>query len=131
MISFLDDISADDSGHRIASRKAVVVAQQRVASQFGQFIAKYGEQGLEYATDDIRSIVTAAADEFGAKDGPIFESVMDYFKSQLAGPEPKTASVHESRKTKMCPFHKDVVDISLAQGEPQAGFERYGPALGR
>jgi ATPase subunit of ABC transporter with duplicated ATPase domains len=46
-------------------------------------------------------------------------------------PEPKTASTHESRKTKMCPFHKDVVDISLAQGEPQAGFGCYGSALGR
>lgn len=35
----------------------------------------------------------------------------------------KTSSVHTSRKPKMCPFHKEVVNISLAQGEPRAGFD--------
>jgi hypothetical protein len=30
--------------------------------------------------------------------------------------------VHESRKPKMCPYHSEVTDISLAAGDPQAGF---------
>lgn len=35
----------------------------------------------------------------------------------------KSSSVHEARKPKMCPFHKDVVDISLAAQDPRAGFD--------
>jgi hypothetical protein len=34
----------------------------------------------------------------------------------------KESSVRESRKPKMCPFHKDVVDISLNAGDPTAGY---------
>lgn len=119
--SFLDVIAADDSTHRLASRKAVVVAQQRVATQFGEFIDKYGQQALDYAADDIRGVVTAAAEEFGASDpDAIYDTIVASYAPKA---EPKVASTHESRKTKMCPFHKDVVDISLAQGEAKAGFD--------
>lgn len=34
----------------------------------------------------------------------------------------KESSIHEARKPKMCPFHKDVVDISLNAGDPTAGY---------
>jgi hypothetical protein len=34
-----------------------------------------------------------------------------------------TASVHESRRPKLCPYHSEVVDISLATGDPRAGFD--------
>ncbi len=35
---------------------------------------------------------------------------------------PRTASTHESRKPKLCPYHNEVMGISLAQGEPAAGY---------
>jgi hypothetical protein len=31
-------------------------------------------------------------------------------------------SVHEARRPKMCPYHTEVTDISLASGEPAAGY---------
>lgn len=34
----------------------------------------------------------------------------------------RTASTHEARKPKLCPYHGEVMGISLAQGEAQAGF---------
>lgn len=34
----------------------------------------------------------------------------------------RIASVHEARKPKVCPYHNEVMGISLAQGEAQAGF---------
>lgn len=124
MTSFLDVIAADDSGRRLASRKAIVAAKQRVDAQFGKFIATYGERAVEHAADDIRAVVLAAADEYGAEDGQaIYESLLTEYLDSFKTTESKTASVKESRRVKMCPFHKEVVDISLAQGEPKAGFE--------
>ncbi len=34
----------------------------------------------------------------------------------------RTASTHEARKPKLCPYHNEVMGISLAQGEPAAGY---------
>lgn len=36
--------------------------------------------------------------------------------------ESRTASTHEARKPKLCPYHSEVTDISLAQGDPQSGY---------
>jgi hypothetical protein len=35
---------------------------------------------------------------------------------------PKEASIREARRPKMCPYHSEVVDISLGAGDPQAGY---------
>lgn len=34
----------------------------------------------------------------------------------------KEASVKESRRPKLCPYHSEVMDVSLAAGDPQAGY---------
>jgi hypothetical protein len=35
---------------------------------------------------------------------------------------PRTGSVHIARRPKLCPYHSEVMDISLASGDPTAGF---------
>lgn len=119
--SFLDVIAADETEKRTASRKAVVAAKQRVEDSFGNFLAQHGIEGFDHVADDIGMIVHAAANEYGASDvSQIFDVIR---QSYIKPPTPKEASIHESRKPKMCPFHSDVVGISLAQGEAKAGFE--------
>lgn len=124
--SFLDVIAADESGARLASRKAVIAAKQRVDDAFGKFIEQHGMEAFNYAAEDIKAIAHEAAEDYGVEDSAsIFETLRDSFESILTqeGIEFTTSSVHESRKPKMCPFHSDVVGISLAQGEAKAGFE--------
>lgn len=38
------------------------------------------------------------------------------------GTDAKASSFHVARRPKLCPYHSEVVDISLGSGDPQAGF---------
>ena len=122
MTSFLDVIAADESDRNLAGRKAVIAAKKRVQDQYGAFIAAHGfETALDYLEADINSVTSAACEEFGYDDvdGVVATVIRSYTPVES---NEKVASVHESRKPKMCPFHKDVVDISLTAGDPQAGY---------
>lgn len=121
MTSLFQVLAADDSEHRLAAHKAVILSKTRVENEYGKFIAKHGESALDYLETEIAASVHIACAEVGHKDPQgALEIVLTSYRVK---PEPRTASVHEARKPKMCPFHKDVVDISLAQGDPKAGFE--------
>ena len=50
-------------------------------------------------------------------DGP--NSVNNQLEDEFGG---NYSSVREARRPKMCPYHKEVTDISLASGDPTAGF---------
>lgn len=121
MTSFLEVIAHNDNDAALARRQASLVARQRVSSRVVKFLAS-GDlaERLAFAEDEIRAIAATAAEEFGVDPLPVADAVMDSLQPVAT----KTASTdHESaRKPRMCPFHKDVVDISLAQGEAQAGF---------
>lgn len=126
MTSFLDAIALDESTHRTASRKAIVLAKHRADKMFGTFIAAQGETALEYLEEDLKGVVQAACEETGHEDvdGVYAQILGDFAKSvHPADSTPKEASVHESRKPKMCKWHKDVVDISLAAEDARAGFD--------
>jgi hypothetical protein len=93
---------------------------------FGKLIAAKGQTALDYLEDELNGVVTAACDEFGHEDvDGVKAQVVAHFRSRFEQPasESRTAATHESRKPKMCPFHKDVVDISLAAQDARAGFD--------
>jgi hypothetical protein len=58
--------------------------------------------------------------EQGKEQGSDIQHVDD----PIDGPRsyPRGASVREARRPKMCPYHSEVMDISLAAGDPTAGF---------
>jgi hypothetical protein len=129
MTSFLEVDAADERHLRLASRKAVVVASQRVDEQYGEWLRQAAtredlDQRIAYAHSEIGALVAMAADEHGMADGyqQYFQTILDGYTARFDD-EHKTAAVHESRKPKMCPFHKDVVDISLAAADARAGFD--------
>lgn len=120
-------LASEDHEAQQALSKAAAVATKRVTEQFGQFLAASTslEQYLhryDFVFDDLKNTVTATAEEYGANPEHVLAGVEARFKRQ---PEPvdKTASTHESRRPKLCPYHSEVTDISLAQGEPRAGFD--------
>lgn len=115
-------LAADDSERRLSAHKAVVLSKTRVENEYGKFIAAHGASALDYLETEIAATVHIACAEVGHADP---QGTLEIVLSSYApAPEPRVASMqHEARKPKMCPFHKDVVDISLAQGDPKAGFE--------
>lgn len=131
MTSFIDVIAAENDSNILAERQATIVANIRVQEQFSSFVQKTAStQGFETAIafidSEITEVVRGAAAEFGVEDST--ERIASIVKAKLA-PEPSNVRIassniepRESRRPKMCPFHKEVVDISLAQGDPQAGF---------
>lgn len=130
MTSFLEVDAADERHVRLASRKAIVVAKQRVDEQYGEWLRQASsredlDQRLAYANAEIGALVALAADEHSMADKyqEYFQQILDSYKARFEDEGSKVASVHESRKPKMCPFHKDVVDISLAAGDARAGFD--------
>lgn len=126
MTSFLEVDAANESLTRTASRKTVIAAKARVDERFGDFLrqaatAEEFDQRLALVHEDLEAVVKEAASEYEGN-----SSLEQYIKTivdSIRPAEPKTASVHESRKVKMCPFHKDVVDISLAAEDARAGFD--------
>jgi hypothetical protein len=138
MTSFLDVIDLEDRESTLATRKAAVLAKQRADHMFGAFVKSAGREALAHVDEDLRGICVVAAEEVGY-DAPekTYATVMDYFQARLdewereggvwvgdPSRDPRTAStVEAARMPKMCPFHKDVVDISLASEDPRAGFE--------
>lgn len=127
MTSLFDAIELDDRTNQSAKRKATVLANHRVESRIGGFVkaasnAEEREARLALVQDDLESIVAGACQEIGFGDPA---KISTQIRARLAGEEDRnerTASVHEARRPKLCPYHSEVVDISLAQGEPQAGY---------
>lgn len=145
MTSLFDVIAADENDERVAYRKAAVVAQVRADKIYGEWI-RHDPSRLAHVEDEIRAIAAQAAEEFGVKNATTIADVVlgagwtkkkddddnDDDADDHGGKsdhdeddeddDKKTSSVHESRKPRMCPFHKDVVDISLNAGDPTAGY---------
>jgi len=64
-------------------------------------------------------LIEAGKSEDEAKE----EAARTVNKQRAEKGETKDSSVHESRRPKLCPYHSEVVDISLASGDPRAGFD--------
>jgi hypothetical protein len=126
MTDLFSFIAHEDSQNQALPRQAMALASQRVEDHFGQFVRKgsVDDQAarLSLVHDDMVATVYAACEQVGYGDADsIYKAIVRDFVVDT--PELRTASVrHEARKPKMCPYHSEVTDISLAQGEPQAGF---------
>jgi hypothetical protein len=126
MTGIFEVLAHDDSDNQRQRRQAVALSSRRVNDRFATFVRQGSVDDqrarLSLVEEDIRAVIAVACEEIGYNSPEIEKVVL----ANLVGEEalaPRTAGVvHEARKPKMCPYHSEVVDISLAQGEPQAGF---------
>ena len=126
MTSLFQVIAHEDANDQTRARQAMALSMQRVTDRFGAFVRKgsVDDQAARFSLveDDVRAVVAAACEQVGFADPDGIYSVIAKNFVQ-ATPQLKTAGmVHEARKPKMCPYHSEVTDISLAAGDPSAGF---------
>lgn len=137
-------LAADQSQQVVAGRKAVALATQRVNDRFSRFLLAAESRDdlharLSLVIDDLKDVVAQTCDEVGHGDAkPLVAAItnsytrhprLDALDERDFGPVTaengvKVAAMQfESRRPKMCPYHKEVVDISLSSGEAKAGYE--------
>lgn len=126
MTSLFSVLAHEDANDQSKLRQASALARERVEDRFGLFVRKGSveDQGARYSLveEDIRAVVAATCEQVGYADvDGILRSIGKNF---ISAPEARkiASTVHEARKPKMCPYHSEVTDISLAEGSPQAGF---------
>jgi hypothetical protein len=139
MTSLFQVIAHEDGNDKTALRKAAALAANRVEERFGRWLRQGSSEDQaarwELVRDDVLAVVAQAFNEMGAGDPEVITANL---LSVDGGPYhhvdgiAKSASknrvifashqIHEARKPKMCPYHSEVVDISLADGSPQAGY---------
>lgn len=119
-------IAADETDKRKIARQALVLSETRINERLGKFLgnsktASEFDNRLSLVADDFKGIIETTCLELG-HDNPqaIAKSLYAHYRPQE---QQRTASVHEARRPKMCPYHNEVVDISLATGDPRAGYE--------
>lgn len=116
-MSLFENLDIIHDMQRTASRQAVTMAARRADLRFGEFLRTASskdelEARKTLIADDLRSLISATCAEFDYNDT----------ESVLASVESSLGLVHEARRPKMCPFHREVTDISLSTGDPNAGF---------
>lgn len=117
MSGLFEHLAYADETQRVASRKALALARARADRSFGNFIraAKSVDERdarLALVAGDLEELVKQACAEC---DHTAYENVLATVQEHLG-------FVVEARRPKMCPYHREVTDISLAAGQPQAGF---------
>lgn len=128
--SLFNVIAHEDANDQSKVRQAMALAVQRVEDRFGSFVRQgsVDDQAARFSLveEDIRAVVAAACEQvFGTAQGSddFYNAIANNFVTSDATPQLRTASVrHEARKPKMCPYHSEVTDISLAAGDPSAGY---------
>jgi hypothetical protein len=129
MTGLFEVLAAEDENPRLASRQALVVAEARTDAMYGNYF-KQAKTAAEFdarfalVEDDFNGVVLVACDEVGHKSpANIAQTLRDHYRPYEArqNVDVRTASIHEAR-VKMCPYHSEVTDISLASGDPSAGF---------
>jgi hypothetical protein len=128
MTSLFQVIAHEDNNDQTKLRQATALAHERVEDRFGAFVRQgsVDDQAVRYSLveEDVKAVVANACAQVGYADADgIYKALANNFVTADALPQLRTASVrHEARKPKMCPYHSEVTDISLAAGDPQAGF---------
>lgn len=127
MTSLFQVIAHEDANDQGKLRQAMALAHQRVEDRFGAFVRQgsVDDQAarLDLVIDDVIAVIAAACDQVGYVDpgNTVYDAITKNFV--FATNDLRTAGVrHEARKPKMCPYHSEVTDISLASGNPQDGF---------
>lgn len=119
-----DQLAAEDSGDRATQRKAIALANKRAKVRFAKFLKAAASKDefqnrFNLIEDDFDLTIRTACAECGC------ELEADAIKESVRKTlEPVHTAVEKEavRRPKMCPYHKEVTDISLAAGDPTAGF---------
>jgi hypothetical protein len=117
MSGLFEHLAMTDETHRVSARKATALARARAEKSFGAFVRSAKtvddrETRLALVAGDLENMVKQACAD---ADHAAWENVLETVQAHLG-------FVVEARRPKMCPYHREVMDISLAAGEPQAGF---------
>lgn len=124
MTSVFDVLAHEDNDGFRNTRRATVAARARVEDAYGAWIRQDPVARLAHVEDEINVIAVQTAEEHGVP----FEAAAKIAQAIWVNYRPamptKVASieVEAGRMPRMCPFHKDVTDISLNSGDPSAGF---------
>lgn len=110
-----EHIAYTEQANRVEQRKALALARVRATHRFARFVqAGDTEERLALVAGDLQDTVKQACAEM---DYPHWEHIHEAIVAHLGG------TVHDAiRKPKMCPYHREVTDISLAAGDPASGF---------
>lgn len=145
-------LAANEDTGRVSRRKAIAIFQKRASDRFGAFIkgatSEVDHQArLEMIREDLERLAAEVGEEYGVSAERLADAshLKEYqFKKKedsddddsadsevTEDDDSKEASVREARRPKMCPYHREVLDISLGTGDPQAGFNSMsGQAFG-
>ena len=130
-MTLFENLAAEQYDERQAARRALILAKTRVEDSFGPFLRQAStiedvDLRVAMISDELKPVIAKAFTECGLDPDDTFRGVYDSIVESYFPQEHKarTASIQtESRKPKMCPYHSEVTSISLAQGEPRAGFD--------
>lgn len=134
MTSVFDVIAHEDDTQRVASRKALALAHKRVSERFDGFLAHrtasdYNSR-LELIKEEFREEVRQACVDVGYTDVDGMTNTL--WNERLVHAPSRTSSTatddgfdKEARRPKLCPYHSEVIDASLAASDPQAGYHAY------
>lgn len=118
-------LAADENDHRLAARKALNLSEGRVNQRLGKWFsdsqnATDFDARFTYVEDQFNSIIKAASEETGHENPEaIAKALRDHYRPAEYH---RAYTIHEARRPKMCPYHNEIVDISLASADPQAGY---------
>jgi hypothetical protein len=131
MTSVFSVLAAEDHAGKAKSRQALALAHKRVSDRFDSFLSQ--KTASDYNTrmdmirDDFEAVVKQACSEVGYADHEgLTRTLWNERLVHATGPRLASADdirmERESRRPKLCPYHSEVVDASLAAGKPDAGY---------
>lgn len=140
-------LAASEEDVRLSSRKALLLSEQRVNERLGKWLSQANAQTFDsvfsYTKDEFEGIVAQACEETGHGNPEAIAKTLEAHYRPLADKKKlpwddddddsdedenedpasgKKSSTRTARRPRMCPYHNEVVDISLGSAEPQAGY---------
>lgn len=123
-----ESMAHDEHDAQVRLRKAASLGIGRCRDQLGGFLSQSSShEELQTRFELVRDQVDTIVNEAAAAHDVEPDSIRQWVQSAVWPPEgssrqQRVAKVVEARRPKLCPWHNQVMDISLASGEPSAGF---------
>lgn len=129
MSGLFESIASDENEQRKISRKALLLSETRIDKLLKPFLAAAKSSNefdnrLSLVNDDFEGIVNVSCEEVGHNSPKnVYASLVAHYRPRDEEHVARTSSAHISGgRVKACPYHKEVMDISLASGDPASGF---------
>jgi hypothetical protein len=115
--SFLDDIEVKRDTQRTSARQPLALARRRAELRFGSFLNEASSENelnirRQIIANDLKDLVESTCNELSYSDSD----------SILASVEASLGFRHEARRPKMCPFHRELTDLSLSLGDANSAI---------